>query len=130
VIRLARATALLLVVPFLTFASALAPQHVHEAGLGHDHAVAHSHFSPHDVALHESETTEIEHDIEHVVWLDSGILHQSTYRLAPIVTVGALRGDAVPPGVRWSVTAVDDSAPPHGPPKPVHLLRGPPLLLV
>jgi hypothetical protein len=127
---LARATALLLVVPFLTFASALAPQHVHEAGPSHDHAVAHSHFAPHVAELHESDTTEIEHDVEHIVWLDNGILHQSTYRIAPIVTTVVIGGDAVPPAGRWSVTAVDESAPPHGPPKLVHLLRGPPLLLV
>src|SRR5882724_4488336 len=88
VIRLpARIAALLLVAPFLTFASALAPQHVHEPGAGHEHAVAHSHFGPHDAHVvegHDANTTEIEHDIERVVWLDSPILHEAPHRTARV----------------------------------------------
>ena len=128
----ARAAALFLVAPFLTLSSALAPQHIHEPGPGHDHdhAVAHSHFSLHDVDADHSSDLEIEHDLEHVVWLDSAILHESPYQ-----------ADAVPPAVpvscalvgselRWSVTPFDDAAPVHGPPKRLELLRGPPAFLV
>src|SRR5205814_1921580 len=79
----ARAAALFLVAPFLAFASAIAPQHIHEAGHGHEHAIAHSHFAPHGFDFHLADT-EIEHDVDHVVWLDSAILHESTYRTAPV----------------------------------------------
>ena len=129
VIRLARATAVLLVVPFLTFASALAPQHVHEAGPGHDHAVAHSHFAPHDAALHESDTTEIEHDIEHVVWLDCAILHQPIHKATHVPPVLPVCCETVAAPSRWSVLRFDHAAPPHGPPKSPSYLRGPPLFV-
>ena len=128
-IRLARATALLLVVPFLTFASALAPQHVHEAGPGHDHAVAHSHFAPHEAALHESDTTEIEHDIEHVVWLDSAFLHQPIHEATHVPPALPVSDETLAPVTQWSVLTCDDFAPAHGPPKRSQLFRGPPALV-
>jgi hypothetical protein len=122
-----RKTALLLVVPFLTFASALAAQHVHEPGPGHDHAVAHSHFGPHAFDVHEFTATEIEHDIERVVWLDSPILHESSHQAAPIPPATPVNYEIVPAEMHWSATPFDDAAPVHGPPKRAHLLRGPPL---
>src|SRR5262245_29365348 len=125
-----RGVAVLLVAPFLTFASALAPQHVHEPSSldDHHHAVAHSHFAPHDHSAPHNETTEIEHNDADgpVVWLDSAILHRSPPRIAPAISTAAVGRDVVAPAARWSVTAVDDAAPPHGPPKPVRPLRGPP----
>src|SRR5215831_11294723 len=117
VIRFSRITALLLVAPFLTFASAVAPQHVHEPGPGHDHAVAHSHFAPHDVALHQAETTEVEHDIEHVVWLDSAMLHQPIHEATHVPPVLPVCYETVPPASQWSVLRFDNAAPAHGPPK-------------
>jgi hypothetical protein len=131
---LARAAALALLAPFLTFASALAPQHVHEPGSSDDHhpAVAHSHFAPHDHAVHHDDATEIEHDDAdgQVVWLDSAILHQPVQRLTPATAALVLCRDVVvDPAPRWSVTAVDDAAPPHGPPKVSLLFRGPPSLV-
>ncbi len=122
-----RAIALLLVAPFLTLASALAPQHVHEAG--HDHAVAHSHFDPHYLDVHNSDDLEIEHDIDHVVWLDSAILHQTPYQTvqAPAIPVSY---EIVPARLRWSVTTFDDGARVHGPPKDTPRFRGPPPFLV
>lgn len=130
----ARAIAPFLIAPFLVFASALAPQHVHEPGSSDDrhHAVVHSHFAPHDHAGHHDDATEIEHDEVggHVVWLDSAILHQWPQRLAPAATALAISLDILAPVARWSVTAIDESAPPHGPPKLVRSLRGPPSLLV
>jgi hypothetical protein len=127
--RLARRiAAFLLAAPFLTFASALAPEHVHEAGPGHDHALAHSHFGPHELESHAFDATEIEHDIDHVVWLDSAFLHQMPYRAAPIPIVLPAGGEIVPAEMHWSVTPSDDVAPVHGPPKCAQRLRGPPLL--
>jgi hypothetical protein len=131
--RLARRlAALLLAAPFLTFASALAPEHVHEPGSGHDHAVAHSHFGPHLPSTHESAGTEIEHD-DHdhgdVVWLDSPILHEAPYRAASALPAIPVSYDALLRQLHWSATAVDEIAPAHGPPKRAHLFRGPPSLV-
>jgi len=132
----ARAVALLVVAPFLTFASALAPQHVHEPGPGHEHAhaVAHSHFAPHDhSAAHAGNGIEIEHDDldhGHIVWLDGSALHESPYRAAPPAPPVPVARETVLAETRWSVTPFDDTAPVHGPPKPSVPFRGPPPLLV
>jgi hypothetical protein len=119
----------LLIAPFLTFASALAPQHIHEAGPGHDHAVAHSHFAPHDATLHESDTTEIEHDIDQIVWFDSVMLHQPIHEAMHVPPVLPVSYETAPPVRRWSVLRFDHAAPPHGPPKRSSFLRGPPILV-
>jgi hypothetical protein len=130
VIRLARATALFLVAPFLTFASTLAPQHIHEAGPDHDHAITHSHFAPHDVSLHHTETTEIEHDdAEHVVWLDSAMLHQSIHKATHVPPALPVCYETVPGTNQWSVFRFDNPARAHGPPKSSSCLRGPPPLV-
>jgi hypothetical protein len=139
VIRVAgRATALLIAAPFLTFASSLAPTHVHEPGPGHEHehAIAHSHFAPHQLeahahaALRGDEGPEIEHDDEQVVWADSPILHEAIYSANPIPPATPVSYETVQVARHWSVTPFDDAAPVHGPPKPVPLFRGPPSLLV
>jgi hypothetical protein len=123
----ARAAALLLVAPFLAFASALAPQHVHEPGAGHDHdhAVAHSHFGPHDLDVHHDDVTEIEHDVARVVWLDSPILHEALYRVAPFAIALPVSHELIAADTHWTVTPFA-AAPAHGPPRSAHRLRGPP----
>jgi len=125
---MARVTTLIVLAPFLTFASALAPQHVHEPGPGHD-AVAHSHFTLHDSAIHDVDTTEIEHDIDHVVWLDSAMLHQSIHEATHVPPALPVSYEAVPAANRWSVLRFDQAAPAHGPPKPSVFFRGPPQLV-
>jgi hypothetical protein len=125
----ARAAALLLVAPFLAFASALAPEHVHDAGAGHDH-VTHRHTGLHAVDTHNADTTEIEHDVEHIVWLVGGILHEAPYRAAQPPPAIPARNEVVAATLHWSFTRFDDAAPAHGPPKRLELLRGPPALLV
>jgi hypothetical protein len=131
---MARAAAVGLVAPFLTFASALAPAHVHEPGPGQEHGlgVAHSHFAPHELSSHDHdvEGPEIEHGDEHVVWLDSPILHQSPYQVAPVPAVVCPIFETVHIERHWSVTPFDDAAPVHGPPKTAALFRGPPTFLV
>jgi hypothetical protein len=122
-------------VPFLTFASALAPTHVHEPGPGHqhEHAVAHSHFAPHHLEAHDhrdaGEGPEIEHDDEHVVWIDSPTVGESTYQINVIPFAVPVTAETVPIERQWSVTPFDDAAPLHGPPKPLPSFRGPPLLV-
>jgi len=132
---LARAAALFVVAPFLTFASAVAAQHVHEPGPDHhdDHAVAHSHFAPHGHAATHEHPTEIEHDGQdngHVVWIDGSALHESPYRPAHVLPAIGVTSELVVVEFQWSVTPFDDAAPPHGPPKPVDFVRGPPPSLV
>src|SRR5215471_9760126 len=134
---MARVAAAGLVAPFLTFASALAPAHVHEPGPGHEHehGVAHSHFAPHQLNGHDHdvEGPEIEHDDDdghRVVWLDSPILHQSPYQVASVLAVATPIFETVPIERHWSVTPFDDGAPVHGPPKTAALFRGPPAFLV
>jgi len=131
----ARVAALFVAAPFLTFASALAPIHVHEPGSGHEHehAVAHSHFSPHHLDTHNhdaAEGPEIEHDDEHVIWIDSWILHEGIYKVRPARLVISVSHETVQLERHWSVTPFDDAAPVHGPPRTVPLFRGPPAFLV
>ena len=126
---MARGAALLVVAPFLAFASSLAPQHIHEPGLGHDldHVVAHSHFGPHAAEAHHANPTEIEHDDDHVVWLDSSILNEHLFRASPVPLAVVSLVTAVTVERQWSSIPAEDIAPAHGPPKPAHRLRGPPL---
>jgi hypothetical protein len=133
-----RATALLVAAPFLTFASALAPTHIHEPGPGHEHehAVAHSHFGPHHLESHAHDVTvgvegpEIEQDDEQVVWIASPILHEAIHTASAIPPAIPVSYETVQIARHWSVTPFDDAAPAHGPPKPVPLFRGPPCSLV
>jgi hypothetical protein len=125
-----RVAALLLTLPFLAFASAIAPEHVHQPGPRHDHdrAIGHSHFAPHQFGLHQSVDTEIEHDIEHgeIVWLNSPILNESSHDSEEVLPSIPVSYDVVLIEPAWSVTPVDTAAPAHGPPKPVQRFRGPP----
>src|SRR3954469_5557901 len=118
---LARAAALLVAGPYLLLASALAPEHIHEPEAGHDHehAVAHSHFSPHPAGAHH-DPTELEHDDDHVVWLDSSILNEHLFQASPVpvAVVSVVAGVAVE-RQWWSIPA-EDIAPAHGPPRVAH----------
>jgi hypothetical protein len=128
----ARAAALLLVAPFLTFVSALTAQHVHEPEPGHDHeeAVVHSHFSPHHTEEHDhlglADESEIDHGDGHVVWLDGSTLHETPYQAHPAPPAIPAGFETVHIERHWSVTPFDDAAPVHGPPRPASPFRGPP----
>jgi hypothetical protein len=126
---LARPTAGFLLAPFLALASALAPTHAHESSSPHAHALVHSHFAPHDIgAAHDHDGTEIEPDDERVVWMDNPICFALPYQLEPPLTLVVDVFEAIPATGFWSVTAIDDTAPPHGPPRRVSPVRGPPFL--
>jgi hypothetical protein len=128
---IARTTARLLAIPFLTFASSLAPQHVHQPSRGQDHPIAHSHFAPHNASVPgKNDGTEIEHDIERVVYVDSSFLGASTIHISPALSATAISHETVCTLARWTVIPSDDFAPSHGPPKRHVLFRGPPSLLV
>lgn len=126
-----RVTALIVIAPFLTFASALAPQHVHSAGPGHDHAIAHSHFGPHEHSVrHDDDVTEIEHDIERVVYLDAAFVHTTAFRIARLLFALPFSHNEICVATRWTVTTADGVAPAHGPPRCGALFRGPPSSLL
>src|SRR5882672_1144640 len=119
---LARAATFGIVAPFLTFASALAPTHVHEPGPGHEHehAVAHSHFAPHHLEAHDhdGEGPEIEQGDEHVVWIDSPVSFESIHQADLIPLAVPVTYETVQVERHWSVTPFDAAAPLHGPPRP------------
>jgi hypothetical protein len=128
----ARATAWLVVAPFLTFTAALAQQHVHEPEPGHEHehAVAHSHFAPHHLETHDhldlADAPDLDHGDESIVWLDSSTLHEATYRVSPAPPAIPVSYEPIGIVRHWSVTPFDDAAPVHGPPRPAAPFRGPP----
>jgi len=124
---LARAAALIVAGPYLLLASALAPEHIHEHDAGHDQAVAHSHFGPHTAEAHHTDPTEIEHDDDHVIWLDSSILNEHLFQASPVpLAVVSVIADLTVER-QWTSIPAENAAPAHGPPKPAHRLRGPPL---
>src|SRR5436305_1782132 len=71
-------TAIGVVVPFVTLASAIAPLPAHEPD--DDHApVVHSHFEFHGAGTHGSREAVIDHAVSHVVWLDNAVLHAPAF---------------------------------------------------
>ena len=125
----ARTAAGLLSVPFLALASAVAPTHAHESSAPHSHALVHSHFDPHDLgASHDHDGAEFEGEEGRVVWLDDTMTYALPYQLDAPPALAAEVAEPVPVTDFWSVTAIDESAPPHGPPRRVSSVRGPPSL--
>src|ERR1051326_1929574 len=124
---MARLAALAVAVPFLAFASTLAPQHVPEAGHDHDHAVAHSHFAPHAEEGHHSGADEIEPDDARVVWLDGSFVDEATFQAFFIPLAATPVHKEVVVEATWSCVPAEHVPPAHGPPKRAHLFRGPPL---
>ena len=60
---------------------------------------------------------------EQVVWLDSAILHESTYRTAPAASGVPIGTGVAHIELRWSAITSDDHSPAHGPPKRTSLYR-------
>lgn len=125
----ARVVAGIVVVPFLALTSTLAPVHAHESDSPHAHAVVHSHFEPHDAATHDTQDPEVEPG-GHVVWLDTTAVHALPFQLDTPQAVLTRTFESVAHPTSWSVVALDDSAPPHGPPRSTERLRAPPALPV
>jgi len=125
--RVGRTAAGLVVVPFLALASTLAPTHAHESCSPHSHTLIHSHFEPHEPgATHDHDGAEFEQGAGHVVWLDTAIYYALPYQLDPPPALVAAVFEPVPITNFWSITAVDDAAPLHGPPRRALSVRGPP----
>jgi len=123
----ARMASGLVIAPFLLFGSALAPPHIHEPGVGHSHALVHSHFEPHHFESQETESAEFEQGDERVIWLENAILLQAAYHADPGPPLIAPIFDGIPTIRTWSSTPFDDVAPAHGPPRKYPSFRGPPL---
>ena len=123
--RIARGTVLPLAACFLIFGSGLAPLHAHESDIPHSHAVVHSHFEPHHQLAHHDSEPELDHG-DHIVWLDMAVVHALPFQLgAPVAALTPI-ADPVTCSRCWSAIVFDDAAPPHGPPRRLASLRGPP----
>ena len=113
--------------PILALSATLAPEHVHESDGDHPHAIAHRHLQPHVVAAHDHDGAEFDHADGHIVWLDSVGACQSTYALR-MPCVAWLPSVDLAPGIASRIaTPVNDTAPPHGPPRLAQSLRAPPI---
>jgi hypothetical protein len=129
--------------PWLVVSSALAPEHVHEAGSADHHpSVAHRHFSPHEHPLAEAshharadashldhDGAEVEDPDEQVVWLDQVAVAEAAHSFPVTLFVVSTHVDVAPePLVRVAVAA-DEATLPHGPPRSSASLRAPPSVL-
>ena len=112
--------------PLLALSGALAPEHVHETDGDRTHAVAHRHAHTHELAAHDHDGAELDHGDGHVVWLDDVGAYKAPYQLPmPDGAVGD-HFELAPAAAVWIVRSVDDTAPPHGPPRLPQSLRAPP----
>ena len=108
--------------PSLTVFYALPPEHLHEADSDHPHALVHRH-----VEAHDHDGAEFDHDEGRVVWLDDPAIQCATSSVTAPLAVIAVDFERIPPPTTWVATSIDDSAPPHGPPRACLSLRAPPL---
>jgi len=120
--RLWRSVVALAAVPAFMCASVVAPSHVHEADAD-DQSVMHRHFAPH----HEAES-QIDHESGHVVWADDAAVPSVTQHFVVVLQVPETVQEPPDVPARWFAIISNDAAPPHGPPRVVSLLRGPPRL--
>ena len=117
-----RTVLVLALAPSLTAFYALPPEHLHESDSDHPHAVVHRHAEAHD---HDG--AEIDHGEGRVVWLDDAAIQCAIYSIAAPLAVIAVAFESILPTTTWVATSIDDSAPPHGPPRACLSLRAPPL---
>jgi hypothetical protein len=131
--------------PCFVFSSVIAPpEHVHEGDARHAHAFGHRHFEAHHeddgedddhhadrdqghADHHEYDGVEIEHGEGRVIWLDDAAVQPVTHAIPVLDVILATCFEAVTESPRWVAASPYDAAPPHGPPRPVASLRGPPL---
>jgi hypothetical protein len=111
-------------VPCLAFSTALPQEHRHDPDAHHPHATVHQHFASHD---HDG--AELSPNEEgHVTWFSRVAAHRAPPpSFAPLPLVVAYLEDLPVPS-RWVAVEAIDTAPPHGPPRRSHSLRGPPAL--
>jgi hypothetical protein len=107
--------------PCFVFSAALPPEHRHDADARHPHATVHQHFASHD--HHGTDLAPDDHG--HVTWFDRVATQTSLQSFRPVPLVVAHLEDLAVPS-RWVAVEALDTAPPHGPPRRIHLVRGPP----
>ena len=105
--------------------SAFAPEHVHERDDHHPNANVHRHFAPHH-ASDRSDNARLDDDDDHVVWLTTTWLQGDVYHGPSLVSTPAMWCGFAPTTVPWSAIALDEAAPPHGPPRTSRRPRAPP----
>lgn len=123
-----RAIAGLILAPYVTLVSTVAPEHVHEGGSDHPQAVAHQHLQTHEIESSHADGPEFDHDDDHVMWLDSVFVFQDSYHTPHPADIPAGRFADAPGTHTWIAIGQDVAAPAHGPPRSVLSLRAPPLL--
>lgn len=118
----------LALVPALGLAGAAAPEHLHEADADHPHAAAHRHLTPHAADADDHDHALLTHDEAHILYFDTvGECHDGFQFEAPALQPVASFW-LMPAFAEWAAPPDYDTAPPHGPPRAVLALRGPPRL--
>jgi hypothetical protein len=125
VLRMDRAALVLLLTTIVGAGSAFAPEHVHERDDHHAKATVHRHLAPH----HGSEGPDharLDDDDDHVIWLATAWLQVAFYHGPDFVSTPAVGCSLAPATARWTAIVLNDTAPPHGPPRISRSLRAPP----
>jgi hypothetical protein len=117
----------LILAPFIALSGALAPEHLHESDADHPHAIAHRHLESHQPAAHDQDGAELDHGDGQIVWLQDVRAYQPTSELPLPESVLVKCLELVPDITRWIATSINDTAPPHGPPRLSQSLRAPPI---
>lgn len=116
--------------PLVAFWGTLAPEHVHESDADHPQSVVQRHLEPHDLAQPDEHGAEVDHGDghgdRHIVWLDDVGAYQPAYQLPMPEAELAERFELAPAVASWMATSVDETAPPHGPPRFQQSDRAPP----
>jgi hypothetical protein len=89
------------------------------------HAVVHGHLAPHHHVAHDDSAPGIE-PADRVIWLETAAVDALPFQLHVPAAVLTRHAGRVSPSPSWSVIALDDCAPPHGPPGALASLRAPP----
>jgi hypothetical protein len=119
--RLRAAIVGLTLVPCIGLSPALPTEHWHHAGPHHAHATLHQHG---DALDHDR--AELSPGDAGVVWVDRIAVQRPAFRgdAPAALTVRRALDTSFP--TQWIAVDGIETAPPHGPPRPIHFLRGPP----
>ena len=116
-----------IVLPALALGPALPPEHVHESADGQGHAVAHLHFAPHPILVHDGDGREWDHAEESgLVWLVQAMVDKAAFQLSPQVATRYDALDILEPARLSASLPMECEAAAHGPPRQCLSHRGPP----
>jgi hypothetical protein len=118
-----RGAGILLLATMVGAGSAFAPEHAHERPGHASTMTVHRHVAP-----HHSDASDHPHvdDDDHVVWLTNAWLQRPAYHGPALMATAAIWSRLAPAVTRWTGVVLDESAPPHGPPRAPRCPRAPP----